>query len=149
MDELEPMSDADRATIRDGLRSFNLRHMPASDPVPLELLVRGEDGRVCGGLLGETRWHWLLVHTLWVADECRGRGHGSRLLAQAEGIARARGCRSAALDTAGFQAVEFYRARGYAAFGELADYPPGSRTIYLCKSLQLHPDAEPDTPADG
>ena len=90
---------------------------------------------MCGGLLGETRWGWLVVEILWVADAHRGRGHGSRLLEEAENVARARGCRFAVLDTAGFQAPDFYLARGYEPFGELVGYPPGSRRVHLRKSL--------------
>jgi ribosomal protein S18 acetylase RimI-like enzyme len=138
-----PLSDADKHAIRDGLRAFNRRHSPAPDPVPVELAVRADNGEVCGGLLGETRWQWLVIHTLWVADEHRRRGHGTRLMAEAEAIARARGCRFAALDTTGFQAVDFYKARGYEPFGRLVDYPPGSWTIYLRKSLDVRSDASP------
>ncbi len=135
IDKATPITDADRETIRNGLRSFNLRHMPADTPEPVELVLRDATGQACGGLLGHTRWHWLVIETLWVADEYRGRGHGLALLRQAEQIGRERNCQSAVLDTAGFQAVGFYRSEGYAPFGELPDYPPGSRTIYLYKQL--------------
>lgn len=128
IDETTPVSDLDREAIRGGLRAFNRRHMPDDSPKPVELVLREDTGAACGGLLGHIRWHWLVIDTLWVAADRRGRGHGSGLLARAESIGRSRGCRFAALDTAGFQAVEFYLSRGYAQFGELADYPPGSRT---------------------
>jgi len=135
IDETAPISDADRRTIRDGLDAFNRRHMPAGAPEPVELALRDEAGRVCGGLLGETRWHWLEIGTLWVTEEHRGKGHGRALLHRAEEIAHERGCRMAVLDTTAFQALDFYYAQGYIPFGEVPDYPPGSRTVFLCKAL--------------
>ncbi len=126
---------ADGAPVVDGLRAFNRRHRPDSDPQPLQVLLRDEAGTIQGGLLATTRWHWLFVDVLWVADDHRGRGHGSALLGRAEAIARGRGCRRVALDTAEFQALGFYQKAGYRVFGELDDRPPGSKTFYLEKDL--------------
>ena len=89
-----------------------------------------------GGLVGETFWDWLHVDLLWVAEELRGRGYGSRLLAAAEAEAVRRGCGHAYLETLGFQAPDFYRARGYRVFGELADFPPGHTRYFMRKSLR-------------
>ena len=132
--------EADRALVAAGLRAFNAEHMPADpDGGPLVLLLRDEAGAVRGGLLATVRWHWLLVHTMWVAPEHQRAGHGRALLMRAEALAHARGCQHAALDTTDFQARPFYERLGYQLFGELADYPPGSRTLYLQKTL--HPAA--------
>ncbi len=136
--EAPPGAEAERAVVLAGLRAFNNERMAADpDGGPLTLLLRDDDdsGAVRGGLLATVRWHWLLVHVMWVADEHRGHGHGRALLAQAEALALARGCRLAALDTTDFQARGFYERAGYTLFGEQADYPPGSRTFYLQEAL--------------
>ena len=135
IDEETPIADAERKAIRDGLKSFNLGHMTEGEREPVELVLRDTEGRICGGLLGHTRWHWLIISTLWIADEFRGKGYGKALLQRAEQIGRDRSCQSVATDTAGFQAIGFYLALGYTPFGELLDYPPGSRTVYLYKNL--------------
>jgi GNAT superfamily N-acetyltransferase len=109
--------------------------MPRSTPDPLRLFVRDEFGAIQGGLLASTRWHWLLIDVLWVADEHRGQGFGSALLERAEIIARSRGCRAAILDTREFQARQFYERAAYRVFGELSDYPPGWRAYWMHKSL--------------
>ena len=139
MTEEHAASEADQAVVLEGLRSFNLRFMPPSEMEPLVLLLRDGSGAIRGGLLAATRWHWLLVHQLWVAEEERGRGRGRALLKRAEEIARGRGCRRASLDTAEFQARGFYERAGYRLFGELDDYPPGSRTLYMQKALAADP----------
>ena len=92
------------------------------------------DGEIAGGILGEIYWGWFYVDLLWVAEELRGKGHGRRLLTQAEEEARRRGAQNAYLDTFSFQAPEFYEKLGYEVFGTLPHYPEGhTRTFYTKK----------------
>ncbi len=135
MTEEPDATDADVSAVVDSLRAFNRRHMPKGEPLPLRLMLRDEVGAIRGGLLGFTRWHWLCVEILWVADEHRGFGHGRALLDRAEAIAVARGCSRSRLDTTDFQAQGFYERAGYRVFGTLDDLPPGSRTHWLEKSI--------------
>jgi GNAT superfamily N-acetyltransferase len=116
--------------------------MTPGEPKPLNLLLRAEGGVIKGGLLGATRWHWLLVHMLWIEDDWRGQGFGRALLERAEAIARGRGCERVSLDTTDFQALGFYERAGYRVFGELVDLPPGSRTFYLEKTLTILPESD-------
>lgn len=111
----------------DGYRSGDLRW--------LTVYVRDGAGEVSAGLNGYTDWGWLFVKLLWVRDDVRGTGFGSRLLAKAEDEARARGCHSAWLDSFSFQAPEFYRRHGYGEFGKLADYPRGHARHFFAKKL--------------
>jgi N-acetylglutamate synthase-like GNAT family acetyltransferase len=57
------------------------------------------------------------------------------LLADAEAVARERGCTSIYLDTFSFQAPDFYKRLGFKEFGRLNDFPPGRTRIWLWKSL--------------
>jgi len=126
----------DVAAVREGLNAFNWRHVPTDNYTPLHLFVRDEAGTVVGGLIGCTYWGWLYVEILWLADGVRRHGWGSRLLAEAEGIAVGRGCHAAHLDTMDFQARAFYEGHGYSVFGTLDDLPPGHQRIFLHKRLQ-------------
>ena len=127
-------AEADVEAVRAGLTAFNLRYS-ADDYRRLAVFLRDQMGRVAGGLVGATFWGGLYVDLLWVAEELRGHGYGSRLLAAAEAEAVRRGCGHAYLDTLAFQAPDFYRKRGYRLFGELADFPPGHRRFFLAKRL--------------
>lgn len=118
------------------LREYNHRFMPRSEPAPLCLFLRDRHGAMLGGLLAETRWHWMFVEALWVSDPLRRRGHGSALLAHAERIAWHRGARKATLDTAEFQARGFYLRHGYSVFAVQEDLPPDSRRYFMEKTLQ-------------
>jgi GNAT superfamily N-acetyltransferase len=130
------ISAADREVVLSGLRAHNRQHAPAPDWTPLNLLLRGSDGRICGGLLGESGWGWLHIHILWVAEAERGQGYGAALLHQAEQEAWARGCRGVHLDTHDFQAPGFYEHCGYEVFGVLENYPQGARRHFLAKTLR-------------
>ena len=86
-------------------------------------------------MIAETYWDWLYVDLLWVKDKLRGRGFGHRLLTLAEDEARQRGAKNAYLDTFSFQAPDFYERHGYQVFGELPEFPPGHRRLFLTKRL--------------
>ena len=132
----EPVPQPDDvAIVRAGLSAYNRHHAPDDAFEPLTLFVRDEHGTVVGGLLGGTCWSWLYVEILWLGEEIRAHGYGSRLLAEAERIAVERGCIGAQLDTMSFQALDFYERHGYSVFGVLEDFPPGHRKYFLRKPL--------------
>lgn len=95
-----------------------------------------------GGLIGQILWQWLRIEILAVPERYRGQGVGSQLMALAEAIAWAHGCRRAWVDTFSFQAPRFYEKLGYQRFGELADYPPGETRSFYWKEL-IAPKAAP------
>ena len=128
-------SEEDLHAVLEGLRHFNQLHTPDDDYRPLTLFLRDPDGKVAGGLLGETYWGWLHVSIFWLEEGIRRQGFGSRLLSLAEQEAVRRGCRGAHLDTMSFQSLPFYRRCGYQVFGELQDLPPGHKRHFLWKPL--------------
>ena len=129
-------SEDQRSEILAPLRAYNDARAGPSGHRPLAILMRDDAGAIVGGLWGQTGYGWLFTQLLAVPDSLRGGGWGNRLMDMAETEARARGCHSAWLDTFEFQARGFYEKRGYACFGELADYPPGFRRFFLQKRLE-------------
>lgn len=83
------------------------------------LMAKGDEGQIVGGVTGSTSYGWLLVKLLWVSDECRGAGIGTRLMQAVEDEARSLGCHSSWLDTSNAQARAFYLRLGYEDFGVL------------------------------
>ena len=80
LDESTAITPEERKMLRASLQAFNLKHMNASEPVALEFVIRDNLNRVCGGILGYTRWYWLFIDTLWVDEQYRGFGNGKLLL---------------------------------------------------------------------
>lgn len=125
LDVSSAISDGRRQSILDGLAAYNAAHVPADGYQPLAVTLDDDEGRLIGGLLGESFWGWLRVGTLWVDEAHRGAGHGSALLVAAEEEARRRGCTGIFVDTMDFQAPAFYQRHGYSERGRIDDLPAG------------------------
>lgn len=123
--------------IIDHMIQFNQGHFPVglrSNYEAITLLIKDECGRCCGGLIGEICWNWLQVDYIYVADEIRHTGYGTKLLQTAERMAKDKECAFAKLDTLSFQALEFYLKQGYECFGQLEN-AGGYTHYYLKKDL--------------
>lgn len=122
--------------IRTGLTAFNSRHIGMRDREHLSVLIREREGDApLGGLWGETGRGWLTIEFLYVPEDRRAVGLGTRLIRLAEQTARERGCIGAKVETWDFQAPDFYRKLGYRVFGELDDCPAGHRLYVLARRL--------------
>jgi GNAT superfamily N-acetyltransferase len=127
---------ADARVVGEGLLEFNRAVIGDPHETQLGVFVRDASGHVVGGLLGHVRWKWLYVAKLWLPDELRGRGLGSRVMREVEQYARRQGCHGIYLDTFEYQALPFYAKLGYEQFGVLEGYPPGYRQYHLRKTMR-------------
>jgi len=121
--------------VLDSLIAFNDTKAGESAFRPLAFAIEDDRGHTIGGLSAATAYGWLFVELLFVPESLRGQGVGTRLIQLAEAEAVARGCHSVWLDTFEFQARGFYERLGYTCFGELKNYPAGSR-YFMRKRLQ-------------
>jgi GNAT superfamily N-acetyltransferase len=121
--------------LRRRLYAYNVAATGIDDGALLVLTVRDEEGRLVAGLYGWTWGGTGFVDLLFVDEDRRGSGLGSRLLDQAEDEARRRGCHQMLLSTHTFQAPGFYAARGYEERGRYPDYPAGQAQVMLAKPL--------------
>lgn len=121
--------------IGEGLDQYNISQAGPVDREAIWVVGRETDGSVQAGLKGGIAYSWLYVDWLWVSAGRRGQGIGSRLMEAAEGLARSRGCTGVYLQTATFQAPEFYRRREYVEFGRIDDFPPGHALLWLRKRI--------------
>jgi ribosomal protein S18 acetylase RimI-like enzyme len=111
------------------------------DRVPLVVTATdARTGEILGALVGEIRFAFLYIAVLYIAPALRRGGVGRRLMNEAEAEAARRGCKGVWVDSYSFQAPGFYQRLGYTVFGELADYPPGHRRVFLMKHLAARDD---------
>ncbi|WP_260928058.1 GNAT family N-acetyltransferase [Novosphingobium sp. 9] len=136
----ETPGDAERDAVLAPLRSYNLAH--GGDPRlrPVAILLTDEHGNHVGGLWGKCSYDWLFVELLAVPEALRGGGYGSKLIVEAERIAREHGCIGLWLDTYEFQARAFYEKLGFDVFGTLEDHPVGQRRYFLRKRFTAAKD---------
>jgi GNAT superfamily N-acetyltransferase len=117
------------------LVEFADRFTGPRDNREIGVALRDIEGRVVGGITANTVWDWLQIEVLWIPEDLRGKGFGRQLLARAEELGRARGCRYVRLSTFEFEAREFYESQGYAVVSETNDFPKGHTQFYLTKTL--------------
>jgi N-acetylglutamate synthase-like GNAT family acetyltransferase len=122
--------------LEDRIDEFNLSHTGITDVRLLAIILRDDRDDIIAGLYGWTWGQCCEVKTLWVHDQWRGHGLGTRLMAAAEHEARARGATQMVLSTHSFQAPDFYGRLGFEAVGHIDDYPVGHQSIFLRKRLR-------------
>jgi GNAT superfamily N-acetyltransferase len=123
------------AFLDDRIYEFNVSATGISDGKWLGVLVRDQSGAVVAGLSATTWGACCKVRDVWVREDLRRRGMGTRLLDAAESEAKRRGCRQVVLSSHSFQAPDFYRKRGFEVFAVVEDNPIGHREVHLRKVL--------------
>jgi GNAT superfamily N-acetyltransferase len=131
----EQPDEAMWAAIGGGLRAYNIQHAGEHGYKQLCFALHGAEGDIAGGVIGETYWDWLFVKLLFVREDLRRGGYGSRLMSMIEQEALRRGVKNSYLDTFSFQAPDFYQKHGYEVFGVLEEFPAGYKRYFLTKRL--------------
>jgi hypothetical protein len=108
--ELDPNPARVRA-LSQGLTRHGLPITRVPGFQPIAVFARDRGGALVAGASGTINWNWLHVSLLWVSEDQRRSGLGSR-------------------------ARPFYERHGYRLFGTLDDYPPGHQRFYLEKDLR-------------
>jgi GNAT superfamily N-acetyltransferase len=132
--KVEEIHGPARREILKGLRAYNTRAVGPFEFKPLSVTLR-DRGAIVGGLVGETYLGWMFISLLWVADEFRGKGFGSKIMRAAEKEARKRGVRNVYVDSFSFQAPAFYEKQGFREFGRLEGFPAGHSRSWLTKAI--------------
>ena len=123
----------------DGLYKFNLKHFPEDLGGRYEeigLFIKDDNGSVRGGIIGAICWNWLEIYNLFLDDNIRKMGYGTKLLLEIENIALEKQCDFIKLDTLSFQALGFYEKNGYKVFGTLDNVGRKYEHYYLKKDLK-------------
>ncbi|EJP23752.1 acetyltransferase, GNAT family [Lachnoanaerobaculum sp. ICM7] len=97
--------------------------------------MEDELGNLVAGMVAETFGNWLEIEYLYVSDDLRGQGIGSKILETAENESRNRGCKYSFVDTFNFQAPKFYEKHGYKEVFALKEYPYTGERYYYTKEL--------------
>ena len=131
--ELTPEMEA---VIGGGLADYNRSRTGYVDGRDLAVVLRRTGtGDILGGLLGRTTLGLFFIDLVYLPEEARGWGVGTRMLGMAEVEAVGRGCTAAVLFTITFQAPEFYRHHGYVELGRVEVAPPGATRVCMTKRL--------------
>lgn len=143
IDLVEAPDTADRQAIARWVRESAVARVGPTGYAHFALVLREQEGgEPLGGALVEVLLGWLYVELLGVPEDIRGQRIGSRLLAEIEVQARARGCNGIWLNCFSFHAPDFYRKNGFEQFAQLDDHPPGHTNFFFKKQWPVvAPDA--------
>lgn len=114
---------------------FNWANWEVKERLPLAAQIKNDVGEVIAGAAARSFGDWLLLDTLWVAEELRGQNVGSKLLEEIETAGRKRGCKKCLLDTLNFQAMPFYEKHGYVTQWVQEGYPKDGCKYFMVKEL--------------
>lgn len=125
--------------IVDRLVDYNLSNVPLKQEpsfISINRVMENTNGEIIAGINSIMYcWNCLFIDVLWVKEEYRKDGYGSKLLNEVEKIAKEEGCHLIHLDTFDFQAKDFYIKHGYEIFGILENCPLGHKRYYMKKSI--------------
>ena len=125
------------AVIGARLNAFNEAIVGYADRTPLHVIVRDPaDGTIIGGISGRTSLGLLFIDLVFLPEDLRGTGIGTRMMAMAEAEARRRGCRSGVLYTISFQAPGLLPAARVARVRQVPCDPPGTSRVFLTKDFR-------------
>ncbi|HFL2714598.1 TPA: GNAT family N-acetyltransferase [Legionella pneumophila] len=131
--DVEQLNQQDKF-IREGIVTFNAPFI-GSKPDRYSIYVKDNDGTIIGGAIVFAHNSSIYIDVLWVADNFRGIGIGSEILAKIESETIKRGIPASTVDTFSFQAETFYIKQGYQQIGTIQNYIEGHDRIYLRKLL--------------
>lgn len=118
------------------LDAFNRRAVDAGEQREFTVKIEDEQGQLVAGLSG---WTWGTsagIAMVWVREDQRRSGYGSRMLDAAEQVARDRGCQRINVSSFTFQAPELYAKHGYEEVGRTEALPlAGEADVHFVKHL--------------
>ena len=117
------------------IRAYNRANREPSKSELLNIYLEDEQGNLVAGMVAETFGNWLEIEYLYVSDDLRGQGIGSKILGMAENESSNRGCKYSFVDTFNFQAPKFYKKHGYKEVFALKKYPYTGERYYYTKEL--------------
>ncbi|MCH0541922.1 GNAT family N-acetyltransferase [Streptomyces sp. MUM 203J] len=123
-----------KATGADNGRELSVRVTAGSVDTESHGSVGGEEV-LLGGLTGWTWGDACEIHMLWIREDLRASGLGTRLVRAAEEEARRRGCRHLQVSSYTFQAPDFYKRLGFVETGRTPGVPGGHEDVHLYKRL--------------
>ncbi len=126
---------AESAFVDESLESFNRAATDFRAVRSLGCFARLPSGRVLGGAIARTWGRCCELRQLWVDEEYRRIGIGTRLVRLIEERARSRGCTIIYLETFSFQAPALYHRLGYEVACQFEGFPDGITKFIMRKQL--------------
>lgn len=121
--------------IKSRVLEYNSEYLETVNESFVAIFVKDKEEASVAGITGKIFGLWLEIEFLFVDEDQRGSGLGSKLLTSFEKEAMVLGCKYAFLNTFDFQAKDFYPRYGYKFAFELQNYPISGTNSFFTKEL--------------
>ncbi len=132
--DLNPDQDA-LNFIENQLYAFNV----ATTQLPfggfISCVIRDKQNAIIAGIHGYTWGIGCHIDYMWVDENQRGQGYGSKLLEIIEAEALNRGCKLMVTETFSFQALPFYLKANYEVTGKMEGFPESPHENFFLKKV--------------
>lgn len=128
----------DMHILENGIMEYDKQNQSQSQTTFFAFFVRDEKGNIFGGCDGEIMYGHLYVGHVWIAEALRGQGFGASLMQEVEQLAKDKHCHFMAINTMGWQALEFYKKFGFYVEFERRGFDNGAIFYYLRKDLAVN-----------
>lgn len=132
-------NEEESESIVDKIVEYNLSKVPIiqeSSFIWINRVIADTYGDIIAGINSKMYcWNCLYIDVLWVKEEYRKEGLGSKILNEIEKVAKDKGCYLIHLDTFDFQAKDFYIKHGYDIFGILDECPQRHKRYFMKKFI--------------
>jgi GNAT superfamily N-acetyltransferase len=126
---------ADLALLEERVASAAIAAAGVGEDEPFGIFVRDDEQRIVAGISGMTWGGCCELHAMWVDEPLRGRGLARALMAEAESVARLRGCSVVQFFAYDLLAAGLHEHLGYETVGVVEDCPAGSAARWYRKRL--------------
>ncbi len=107
----------------------------SADKIDLQYVVL-DNNQFVGGIYGHFQFEYLFINVLFVDKKYRGKRIASKLMHMIESEAVKQGVTNIYLTTFEFQALEFYKKRGYEVVMTIDDFPKGFAEYTLYRKIK-------------
>jgi GNAT superfamily N-acetyltransferase len=134
--ELREPTDDETHFLEESINQFNIAFTGIPFGGKVAVLAYNTDDHLIGGATGFKWGDSFKVDFLYLEQNWRGQDIGTQIMDRIEQEAAARKCTQLYLDTYSFQAIEFYKKRGFEVIGTLENFPTPHTFYFLKKTLQ-------------
>ncbi|HBC57099.1 MAG TPA: hypothetical protein DCZ03_08040 [Gammaproteobacteria bacterium] len=129
----DPKTDDSKA-IDDGVMEYGLSQVNGVLPKKWAFVAK-EEGEVIGGATGRVHFSQFYLDNLWVKENHRSKGYGTRIHSAVMSCAKEQGCKRIQLNTLNKKAVGLYRRLNYETVAVIEGYVDGFNLYYMAKQI--------------
>jgi GNAT superfamily N-acetyltransferase len=124
------------SVLKSEIKNFKKSLDFSTEKIDVQFVALDKD-KFVGGIYGHFQYEYLFINVLFVNKKYRGRKIASKLMDKIESEAVRQGVTNIYLTTFEFQALGFYKKRGYRVVMKIEDFPIGSEEYTLYKDMKL------------